>query len=197
MNLLYPKIRLKHLPGILGHAVVGALVAAIYGIVHDQITYSISPEYFTQLKFIQFHYADFGFPPRVFAAEIGVLATWWVGLIGGCFIARKTVPYCAPKVALRKSLMGFGIVFMVALFAAAVSYVLGWGRGPDADYSSWQYFASRYEVQDLASFVRVAYIHNASYLGGFLGLVIALLLLRKEKSAILPDDSHYGQPHRP
>jgi hypothetical protein len=38
VNLLYPKIDLKHLPGILGHAAVGALVAALYGIVHDQIT---------------------------------------------------------------------------------------------------------------------------------------------------------------
>ena len=128
MNLLYPKIRLNHLRGILGHAAVGALFAAVYGIVHDQITYSISPEYFTRLKFIQFHYADFGFPPRVFVAEVGVLATWWVGLIAGWFVARKTVPYFAPKIALRKSLMGFGITFMVALLAGAVGYLLGWGE---------------------------------------------------------------------
>ena len=101
MNLIYPKVNLKHLPQIAGHATVGALVAAIYGIVHDQITYSISPEYFTRLKCIQFHYANFGLPHRVFVAEVGVLATWWVGLIAGWFNARKTVPQFPPRIAFQ------------------------------------------------------------------------------------------------
>ena len=45
---------------MLGYAVIGALIAGLYGVVHDQITYSMSPEYFTRLKFFQFRYADFG-----------------------------------------------------------------------------------------------------------------------------------------
>jgi hypothetical protein len=39
--LLYPKIRLGPLPAMLRYAVVGAFIAGIYGIIHDQITYSI------------------------------------------------------------------------------------------------------------------------------------------------------------
>ena len=88
MNLLYPKIRSASLPAMLGYAAAGSLLVGLYGIVHDQVTYSISPEYFTRLKFAQFSYADFGLPNRVFVAEIGFLATWWVGLIAGWFIAR-------------------------------------------------------------------------------------------------------------
>lgn len=195
MNLLYPKLHLKHVPGILGHAALGAVIAAVYGIVHDQITYSISPEYFTRLKFIQFHFADFGLPRRVFVAEVGVLATWWVGLIAGWFIARKTVPNFPPRIAFRRSLIGFEIVFMLAVLAGATGFVLGCLRGPDADYSSWQYFASHSGVQDLPHFVRVAYIHNAGYLGGFVGLVIAVLYLRRQKTALISDDSNHGQPH--
>jgi hypothetical protein len=42
-----------------GLAVMGALIAGAYGILHDQISYTISPEYFTKLKFEQFHYANF------------------------------------------------------------------------------------------------------------------------------------------
>jgi hypothetical protein len=34
---------------------------------------------------------------------------------------------------------------------------------------------------DLPSFVRVAYIHNASYLGGLIGLVAAVIYLRQQK----------------
>jgi hypothetical protein len=36
-------------------------------------------------------------------------------------------------------------------------------------------------ARDLPSFVRVAYIHNASYLGGLIGLVTAIIYLRKQK----------------
>jgi len=34
---------------------------------------------------------------------------------------------------------------------------------------------------DLRNFVRVAYIHDASYLGGIIGLIIALFDLRRSK----------------
>ena len=45
MNVLYPKIRFSALPAMLGHAMAGAGLAGIYGVVHDQVTYSICPEY--------------------------------------------------------------------------------------------------------------------------------------------------------
>ena len=69
-------------------ALLGAAIAGPYGALHDQISYIISPEYFTKMKFRQFSYADFGWPDRVFAAEVGFLATSWVGLFGGWFVAR-------------------------------------------------------------------------------------------------------------
>jgi hypothetical protein len=34
---------------------------------------------------------------------------------------------------------------------------------------------------DLPSFVRVAYIHNAGYLGGLIGLILAIIYTRKQK----------------
>ena len=55
VNILYPKLRPSLLLPMLGYAVMGALIAGLYGVVHDQITYSMSPEYFTRLKFFQFH----------------------------------------------------------------------------------------------------------------------------------------------
>ena len=78
MNLLYPKFPLKHLPTMLRTALAGMIVAGCYGALHDQISYSISEEYFTKLKFHQFGYANFGLHPRIFAAEVGFLAIWWL-----------------------------------------------------------------------------------------------------------------------
>ena len=48
---------------MLGIAALGAVLAGCYGALHDQISYTISPEYFTKVKFEQFRYADFGWPP--------------------------------------------------------------------------------------------------------------------------------------
>lgn len=186
MNVLYPKLRLELLPAMLGYAVLGALIAGFYGVLHDQITYSISPEYFTRLKFFQFHYADFGLPPRVFVGEIGFLATWWVGLIAGWFLARIAVPAIPRKEARAGILWGFVIILAGGFIAAVVGFLLGLRLGPDSDLSNWQGFATTRGVVDLPSFVRVAYIHNASYLGGLIGLIVALLYLRRQRNKVAP-----------
>jgi len=52
----------------------------MYGIIHDQITYSISPEYYTKFKFYQFGLIkspnDFVHNPRQMAIIVGIMATW-------------------------------------------------------------------------------------------------------------------------
>src|SRR5208283_2263623 len=153
VNILYPKLRLNLLRPMLGYAVMGALIAGLYGVVHDQITYSISPEYFTRLKFFQFHYADVGLPPRYFVAEIGFLATWWVGFVAGWFLARVTVPSLPRSAAFRYSLRGFLVIFTGALVASILGYIFGKLHGPD--FSDWESFKYTFHVEDLPSFVRV------------------------------------------
>jgi hypothetical protein len=186
MNILYPKLRLKSLPAMFGLALLGALFAGLYGVLHDQITYSISPEYFTRMKFEQFHYANFGLPPRVFVGEIGFLATWWVGFFAAWFIARITIPAFPRRAAFRKSLDGFLIMFAFTTAASVSGYIFGALHG--SDYSSWAIFRSMYGLLDLPAFVRVAYIHNASYLGGLMGLIAALVYLRIVRQSSVKND---------
>ena len=63
---------------------ISILLAGLYGILHDQVTYTIAPEYFTKFK-----YGQFGFEPAWFGghrqtvAAIGFLATWWTGIFIG------------------------------------------------------------------------------------------------------------------
>jgi hypothetical protein len=176
-NILYPNIKLAQLPAMLGYAVLGALVAGAYGIMHDQVTYTISVEYFTKLKFAQFHYANFGLPPRVFVAEIGFLATWWVGFFGGWLIARVAVPRLPADKTFRYSLRSYGIMLSVAFLGSTTGYL--YGLRPHPDYAAWLSAAEALHLCDLPSFVRVAYIHNASYLGGLVGLIAAVVYIRR------------------
>jgi hypothetical protein len=179
MNLLFPSFKLRLLPQMLGVACLGAIVAGVYGSLHDQVTYSISHEYFTCLKFHQFRYADFGLPTRIFVAEIGFLATWWVGLIAAWFLVRIALPTWPLPVALRKCLVGFGIIAMISITAAFIGYVMGVCHS--SDYSLWRDACLNLGVTDIPAFVRVAYIHNASYIGGLLGLVVAIAYLLRQK----------------
>lgn len=181
LRFLIPRIALRDLPPMFAAGVIGALVAGIYGILHDQVTFSISPEYFTRFKFEQFRWANLGLPDRLFVAEIGFLATWWVGGFCGWFLARRQIPEQTRVVAWQKIMFGCGIIVLSAFLSAAVGFGYGLCRGPGADYTAWRTMLDYLHVQDQWSFIRVAYIHNASYLGGVLGFILALVCVQPNR----------------
>lgn len=156
----------------------GALIAGCFGILHDQITFTISPEYFTRMKFDQFRCADFGFPQWVFVAEIGFLATWWVGLIAAWFLARIALPkFKNPGemvIAAMVKILGITILFGIA----------GYFLGPSLlhDRSGWRDSLESMGVTDVTAFHRVAGIHLGSYAGAFLGALGMMVKFMKCRS---------------
>lgn len=50
MNLLYPRLTLRQFLWMTVFGFGGALIAGVYGILHDQVTFEIGPEYFTEFK---------------------------------------------------------------------------------------------------------------------------------------------------
>lgn len=175
---IIPRIALADVPVMILIAFCGGVIAGLYGIVHDQITYSISPEYFTKLKFDQFRYADFGLGDRVFASTIGFLATWWIGCMVAWFLARRLVAHQPRDQALRQIRNGILCIVAFSLVFGFAGYGYGLWRGPDADYSSWTWAFRELNITETWAFVRVAYIHNAGYLGGFIGAIVALAVIR-------------------
>lgn len=180
MNLLYPRIPLARLPSMLRLAGVGALVAGAYGALHDQVSYTISPEYFTKLKFEQFAWADLGGPRRLFVAEVGFLATWWVGMIAGWVLARvgrvdPSSPSSRPVVV-----RAFGIILGVAVISGCVGVALGVATTRGGDVSGWREWKESLDLADVRGFAIVAWLHWASYLGGLLGLVLAVTWARRQ-----------------
>ncbi|WP_254507148.1 hypothetical protein [Anatilimnocola floriformis] len=182
MRWLYPHIPLAHLPAMAKVAAAGALLAAVYGAVHDQVSYTISPEYFTKMKFDQFAWANLGLPPRWYASEIGVLATWWVGLIAGWLLARAGMVELPPRERWPRTWRAFGIVAVVTLLGS----VLGYGYGSliaTRDLSAWSRWQRILQLEDLPAFVTVAWLHNGGYLGALGGLILAVIYVRRGKSS--------------
>lgn len=147
------------------------LLAGVYGIVHDQITCSISPEYFTRFK-----YRQFGLDPGYFGgnrpsvAVIGFLATWWMGLIIGVCIGLAGFVY-PDHITMRRSVVRAVKTVLVVSF---VSGLTGFAIGKFYLVHTGVDWPIPADVIDRKSFIITGSIHNFSYPGGLAGLFVAL-----------------------
>lgn len=177
-SLFIPNIAWPTLRRALMLALFGALAAGGFGILHDQITYTLSPEYFTQMKFEQFRGADFGFPDRIFVAEIGFLATWWVGWIAAWFLARIAIPrFANPEKQVVRAI--------IAIMGVTLAFgVLGYFLGPTvcAKRFEWDSALESMAVRDMRAFYQVAGIHLGSYAGAILGWILMMVLFLRGDS---------------
>jgi hypothetical protein len=178
---------------MLAIACVGALIAGVYGTLHDQLTYAISPEYFTRMKFIQFRWANIGLPPRLFASEVGFLATWWAGLIAGWFLARVGLDELPRGPRTRRAIRAYSIILLTAIAFGIVGGVIGHAvsRG---DLSGWSRWQTGLALTDLPSFVVVAWIHASGYAGSLVGLLAALLYVRRSQRSLGSIPQHKAPP---
>ena len=178
MRWLYPHIPLAHLPTMAKVAAAGAILAALYGAIHDQVSYTIAPEYFTKLKFAQFAWANIGLSPRWYASEIGILATWWVGLIAGWLLARGGIVELPSQERWRATWRSFSIVAVITLGGGALGMAYG-SNIASRDLSAWSRWQRVLQLNDLPAFVTVAWLHNGGYLGALIGLIVAIVYVRR------------------
>jgi hypothetical protein len=157
--------------GLIGAA---AMLAAMYGALHDQLSYTISPEYFTRFKFVQFAFAGVDeLPPRVGAGVVGALATWWVGAIAGAAVGGAGLMQPTATAMARSTLRAFALLAVIAAGAGVTGLVVGWlAYGHDgAEYVDWWRPAGLVSPR---RFFAVGMMHNASYFGGALGCVVSI-----------------------
>ena len=155
-------------------------LAGAYGMIHNQISYTVSPEYFHDFKFIQF---DIPSGTRRDASVVGWRASWWMGLILGlpvmaaCLFIRDGRRFARTFLLVAASVVCGTLAFgLVALLLSFLTLDAG-------DLPIWAY---REGVEDPIAFVHAGNMHNASYLGGIvsaglgtLAAVITAIRLRK------------------
>lgn len=152
------------------------MIAGGFGVLHDQITFTISPEYFTRMKFDQFRAADFGFPERIFVAEIGFLATWWVGLIGAWFLARVALQkFASPG---KRVMMAMAVIISVTIVCGVGGYFMG--PAFFGNRSGWGEALDSMGVTDATAFQRVAAIHLGGYAGAIFGWLAMMVVLARQ-----------------
>lgn len=160
---------------------IAVVMASLYGALHDQVTFTILPEYFTVFKFDQFGFQDWGNNnPRATTAWIGILATWWMGLFIGIFQSLVGLMHKDHKLMFRyvsnAILITLGITILFGIFGCIVGYF---------DYNSHLDCCFPYEIKDKRSFIIVGAIHNYGYTGGQFGALAGIIYqLTKRRKTI-------------
>lgn len=152
------------------------LVAGFYGILHDQLTYTISPEYYTKFKFIQFGLIETGqetliADPRLSVAVVGFLATWWTGIFVGLGHAITSLIHRDYKIMWRMACKGTLVTLVVTLFFGLLGLAYGKFHLVKAGVNWWL----PDNLVDKENFITVGSMHNFSYLGGVLGLIAGII----------------------
>ena len=161
-------------PTVWKFTALSMLVAGTFGALHDQISYTVSPEFFTRFKFIQFGLTDADVPERLRAATVGFLATWWmgvpIGLITG--VASRRHPTEAQR--RRALLWSLPLMMAVTLAFALAGLALGFSMtSPNAKaYETWWMYLPP-NLQDPQNYICAGLMHDAAHLGGAISIPIA------------------------
>ncbi len=174
------RVTAKKVAVYFGMVFIAAVIAGIYGILHDQISYTVSPEYFTKFKFVQFNIIWLESTPRLGAAVVGFLATWWMGAFVCLLLGLVGFIFETPKSMAMHLAKAFVVVTAVALLTGLVGLAVGYLRVTDATIDGYMRWV-RPNVGDPIQFVRVGFMHNASYLGGLAGLIAGTIYLIQAK----------------
>lgn len=157
---------------------LAALAAALFGALHNQLSYSVGPSYFEALKFPQFDIPP-DTAPRIGAAIVGLQASWWMGVLVGLpaflygFLAvPRTQTYLAAGIG------AIGLVVVLATLAALGGLVGGILADTTGLLDPWLTLPEGPVRSDL---IRAGFMHDASYVAGGLGLLLAFWPMRRAR----------------
>jgi hypothetical protein len=155
----------------------GVLAAGLFGIVHDQISYTVSSEYFTRFKFIQFGLRDALLAERVRVGLVGFLASWWMGIPMGVLCGAAGFMQRTPALMRRALLWSLPLIAGFTLAAALAGLAYGWVQTASVDGANCAGWFIPPDIEDLRRFLCAGYMHNAAYLGGAMSIPAAWTFL--------------------
>ncbi len=129
---------------------IATLAGGLYGALFDQITYTISPEFFTKMRFPQYEITG-DVNERWEAAKMGFRNAWGVGLGLGCFLSVAGLLHSDNKKMFWSTLKSFGIALFLSFFFGMIAFLF---------------------VEPVMD--KIISMNNYSYVGGTIGMFLGL-----------------------
>jgi hypothetical protein len=152
------------------------IIAGFYGVIHDQISFTISSEYYTKFKFDQFGVGP-EVPYRLGASYVGWIATWWMGIPLGIILGLIGLIQFDWRLMLKAYYKSLPWIIGAALLTGLLGLIYGRLFLIDKDLN-WFIPAN---LIDRKHFIMVGSMHNFSYIGGLTGLLIGIVYQIKFK----------------
>lgn len=150
---------------------ISILAAGLFGMLHNQLSYSVGASYFQEFKFTQFELPT-DQHSRWGAALVGWRASWWMGLALGLPVGLLGLVMIArPSTFLAAGIGAVGAVIFVALLAGMLGLFASM-MGSTAWITSLA--PAPQGVVDTEGFARAALMHSGTYIGALIGLPIAI-----------------------
>ena len=151
-------------------------MAGVYGILHDQLTYTISHEYYTKFKFYQFRIAQYGDEailnqPRLYVARVGFLATWWTGVPIGLVLGLVGLVHKDHKSMFKVTIKALMIALIVTFITGLIGLTYGFTVLAESGVNWWL----PDNLVQTKNFIAVGSMHNFSYLGGAVGMLVGIV----------------------
>ena len=164
---------MRRLIALVAFMIVTMLAAGAFGILHDQISYTVSNEYFTRFKFPQFQLLDAGIPERIRVAEVGFLASWWMGIPLGLLTGIAGFVHPTARQMRKALLLSLAVISVFTLTFALVGLAYGFIRTTHLNLSEYAGWFVPQGLERPRNFICVGYMHNSAYLGGLIAIPIA------------------------
>jgi hypothetical protein len=111
---------------------------------------------------------------------VGFLASWWVGMAAGWFVARAglaELPRPEQRIYMPRS---FAILLTTCPIGGLAGALLGLILTRQCDPSEWVLLQHAFGLENVRAFVIVGCLHAGSYLGALAGLITAIMYVRKQ-----------------
>ncbi len=179
---------------------VAIVIASIYGVAHHQLTFSVSPEYYTKFKFIQTNLADtlaaqHMTQPRSAVVIAGVKTSWAIGAIVGAILGLIALIFPSAENMFRAAWQALALTLLISILLAAGSYFYG----PGAHIGAGAYDTMPPHLPDnlnnRTAFIRAASLQYGVLLGWCVGLLGGLILLFVRNNRLrsrIRDDEFYA-----
>lgn len=148
------------------------IIAMFYGAIHNQFTYSISDEFFTEVLFEKFGFVQYGQDtPRLTASIIGAWSTWWMGLITGLVFAIISLFH----LDIRQIIKSIKRATLVTLSTSITFGLIGLCYGFLGFSRLNATCCFPLQIHNVKNFIAVSEMHSFSYLGGAVGLFFGII----------------------
>lgn len=157
------------------------LIAIIFGVFHNQISYSISNELFEKYFFFQFGTSEWNINnPRINASIVGFLGTYWLSFYFGIIYSIIFLFLKTPN-NLKYIFKSIGINFSITLIGSFLGYLIAILFFDIENVP----FKIEIDIINTRNYINAMFMHSGAYYGSYFGIVISIIyLINKNKKVI-------------